>query len=376
MDDLRRDLQVEEVPLRVALSLLEQVGLLRRWPDIPRSVTLRLVRGTESDDPHFAAFCAAARLQPRQSVERDLLEVAKATGQDAGTMEERVLEWQDAGLLECRASARDVHVELLPPPAEARQRLHDLLEQYEQIQRQRIAEIVAYARTTRCRHGHISAYLGGRKIERCQSCDNCVPAPAAKAKPELPDESSQLRSVLEAAAHGWGARNLALILRGRPEAPSSAKNQPGYGALAFRSKAAIARMVESLTGAGLLKKQQLSHGGVMVELTPEGRKALRDALVLEAVVKKSAWQAGAPGDASAVPDGDPLLQRLRAWRLEKAREQGVAAFIVAHDSLLRRIVAAKPRSESELRAVKGMGPRKMEKYGAELLSLLYEQGEG
>jgi superfamily II DNA helicase RecQ len=46
---------------------------------------------------------------------------------------------------------------------------------------------------------------------------------------------------------------------------------------------------------------------------------------------------------------------------------------VAHNSLLRSLAAVRPRTESELLAVKGMGPHKLERYGAELLALL---GEG
>ena len=79
-----------------------------------------------------------------------------------------------------------------------------------------------------------------------------------------------------------------------------------------------------------------------------------------------------PVDVAMVPEDDPLFQRLRAWRLEKAREADVPAFVIAHNSLLRNIAAARPRSESELLAIKGMGPKKLEKYGAELLALVRE----
>jgi superfamily II DNA helicase RecQ len=47
--------------------------------------------------------------------------------------------------------------------------------------------------------------------------------------------------------------------------------------------------------------------------------------------------------------------------------------MVAHNSLLRNIAAARPRTESQLLAIKGMGPRKLEQHGAELLQLVREQ---
>ncbi len=385
IDDLRRDLQAEGTPVRVAISILQQVGLLRRWQDVPRTATLRLKRAPSNAEPDLAAFCRAARLQLRQPVARDLLEVAQEAGLDVRDVERRVLTWAEAGFLDYRASARDALLEILPAPKDARQRMRILLDQYEQIQGQRVAEIVAYANTKRCRHGHISAYLGGRMITECRSCDNCLPSKAELAPVELPDERTQLQTILQAAAHGWGQRNLIYILRGQPRAPEAAQDERGFGALAFRSGTAIGHMIARLLEANLLEKRQLQHGGVMLQLTPAGRRALADSSVLQAVTtkpersavrSKTRWKkrsVDVPVDVAMVPEDDPLFQRLRAWRLEKAREASVPAFVIAHNSLLRNIAAARPRSDSELLAIKGMGPRRLEKYGAELLVLVGER---
>jgi DNA helicase-2/ATP-dependent DNA helicase PcrA len=72
-----------------------------------------------------------------------------------------------------------------------------------------------------------------------------------------------------------------------------------------------------------------------------------------------------PGDSD-----DPVFAALRAWRSSVAREQGIAAFVVAHDSTLAAIAAARPTSLSALRRVKGMGPAKLEKYGDGILTAL------
>jgi len=388
MDDLRRELRAEEVPLRVALSLLEQVGLLRRWPDVPRSVTLCLRHPAPEDESGFGDFCRAARLVPGQRLARDLLDVARAAGLDAGQVEEQVLSWADEGALDCRGSARDLLVELLPVPADADRRVGQLLEQYEQIQRQRIAEIVSYAETVRCRHGHISAYLGGRIIERCQSCDNCVPGTEPAMESTLPEEATQLRCVLQAAAPGWGRRNLCHILRGSDRAPQSAKGGDVFGALAFRSEAGIGRMVDRLVDVGFLEKRELSHGGVVIKLTGSGRQALSDDSLIQALAERRPKRRGSPAGrqdegsdkddpSSAEPevaDDDPLLQRLREWCVQKAREKGLPTYFIFHRAVLRRIVAARPRTEGELRAIRGIGPKKAAEYGAELLALLQDVG--
>jgi ATP-dependent DNA helicase RecQ len=383
VDDLRRELQAEDTTARVAISILEQVGLLQRWPDIPRSATLRLRRAAPEDGSDLDAFCRAARLVPRQALERDLLQVARAAGLDARTLEERILGWADAGSLEYRPSVRDLLLEVPPPPKDTRGRVRRLLEQYETIQQQRVAEIVAYAKTRRCRHGHISAYLGGRAIEGCHSCDNCLPLKVKPAPIALPDECSQLHAVLQAAVHGWGQRNLIGILRGQAAAPEAARDKPWFGALAFRSATAIKQMVERLTDAGFLQTCQLEHGGVMFRLTPVGHRALDDSTALQALTvkpreqaaqsearKRGKRQASVPADVSRVPDDDPLFQSLLAWRSDKAHKEGVPAFMVAHNALLRNIAAQRPHSKSALLAVKGMSPSKLVKYGSEILALV------
>jgi len=66
---------------------------------------------------------------------------------------------------------------------------------------------------------------------------------------------------------------------------------------------------------------------------------------------------------------DPALyERLRAWRQETAVQGGQKAFQVFPDATLKRIAAAQPQTMEELEAVKGVGPRKLEQYGPEVLS--------
>ncbi len=70
------------------------------------------------------------------------------------------------------------------------------------------------------------------------------------------------------------------------------------------------------------------------------------------------------------PVDDELADRIRAWRLDQARERGVPAYTVFPDSTLNAIAAVKPTSEAELLAIPGMGPGRLERYGEALLGLL------
>ncbi|MEE8391647.1 MAG: HRDC domain-containing protein [Anaerolineae bacterium] len=61
---------------------------------------------------------------------------------------------------------------------------------------------------------------------------------------------------------------------------------------------------------------------------------------------------------------------MRAWRLEQACAQQVAPYVVFHDSHLRAIAAYRPVTLEALSELKGVGPRKLELYGADVIGLV------
>jgi len=83
----------------------------------------------------------------------------------------------------------------------------------------------------------------------------------------------------------------------------------------------------------------------------------------------------APAPAGQAGDVDPELRtRLRAWRSDVARQRGVPAYVVLHDATIDGIVRAWPTTLDELRGVAGIGDKKLEHYGEELLRLVRERG--
>jgi superfamily II DNA helicase RecQ len=80
-------------------------------------------------------------------------------------------------------------------------------------------------------------------------------------------------------------------------------------------------------------------------------------------------KAGADG-LSAVQAA--LLDRLRIWRSEQAREQAVPAYVIFHDATLAAIAAARPADMTDLSSIHGIGARKLERYGPALMALLHD----
>jgi len=66
----------------------------------------------------------------------------------------------------------------------------------------------------------------------------------------------------------------------------------------------------------------------------------------------------------------PAGERLRAWRLERARADSVPPYVVFHDSVLRAIADARPTSLGELAQIAGVGPAKLDRYGDDVLDVL------
>ena len=82
----------------------------------------------------------------------------------------------------------------------------------------------------------------------------------------------------------------------------------------------------------------------------------------------------APRKSKPQPPTDPrdaeLFEALRAWRLERSRADAVPAFVVFADAVLIALATQRPRNDTELLAVPGIGPAKLEAFGADVLAII------
>ena len=69
-----------------------------------------------------------------------------------------------------------------------------------------------------------------------------------------------------------------------------------------------------------------------------------------------------------------LFDQLRAWRADAARRHGVPAYVVFHDATLKEIASARPASIAALRGIAGIGAKKLDAYGDEIIRLVEEAG--
>jgi len=75
--------------------------------------------------------------------------------------------------------------------------------------------------------------------------------------------------------------------------------------------------------------------------------------------------------ASQAGTGHPaLVSALRTWRSEVARKRGVPAYVVLHDATIDGIAASRPATLGQLRDIPGIGDKKLEHYGDELIAIV------
>jgi ATP-dependent DNA helicase RecQ len=115
--------------------------------------------------------------------------------------------------------------------------------------------------------------------------------------------------------------------------------------------------------------------GETLQKCGESCDVCRGRVTLPPKLRKSRRGSEGPSRSAAVAaalgasvDGD-LLTLLKSLRLHLARENGVPAYLIFNDATLLEMAARKPRSEAELLQVSGVGPAKLEKYGAAFLKL-------
>jgi ATP-dependent DNA helicase RecQ len=255
---------------------------------------------------------------------------------------------------------RRMRVDVPAPPDDAAQRVDALLARARLAAERRADRMISFADSPRCRHEQVAAHFGEVLDPPCRSCDVCAPHTSGFAVPidivsPLPEDVGEA-IVRAVAGLRWplGRRSLVAMLRGAVSAPVSARNSPSFGILAAAGEADVRRWI------GVLE-----HSGALVErVTPEGYR------VLEADPSVTPPRIRARGEAVTSDEDDELFRRLRGWRAERARADEVPAYVVFADATLREVAASRPRSLTELAALKGVGPAKLERYGDEVLSMV------
>lgn len=266
-DNIQRNSGLDDTCLRVAISMLERVGLVRRHLDVPMTITIK-VKYAPGASEEFNQFVSSARLRENKRLSLDTSDLCRRLGIPLHEIECELLEWRDLGWINYRCSGRTMCIELLKSKKGAKKALEDMLEARQAQARDKIHKLTEYAKSGYCRHDFIARHFGDEPIGDCQSCDNCI---SSAAPMMLTDDHMLILKGILCLPIRFGKTGLVKALAGVKSCPIRPHEWPYLGALSHMKRDSIKDRIEDLVNWGYLQPD----GTVLrplLALTAAGRK--------------------------------------------------------------------------------------------------------
>ncbi len=263
---------------------------------------------------------------------------------------------------------------------------------YEEQRQHRFRQIDGmqnFTESSECRMLRLIHHFGDENdgSRRCGHCDRCAPQDGARAMNTL---EKQIASLVLASLAGRDGQAMGRLFE---EATALDRRLARSGFERVISALARARLIDIEQAQFEKDGKEISFRRVNLQAAGMRAKAADlDSLTMDgpalgtvaAAAKRaptkrkktaavSAFVSGAVvADFESPSEMPKLFEDLRAWRLQKARAQGVPAFRILGDRVLRAICQLQPRDEAGLLQVPGLGPKLVQKYGEELIRAVSE----
>src|SRR4030088_2811320 len=254
-------------------------------------------------------------------------------------------------------------------------------EAFKRVSIGKLDALVGLAETANCRRTRLLGYFGETlSAAKCGNCDNCLSPPSVRDGKVI---AQKLLSCAYRTGQRFGAMHLIDVLIGRS---TERVKQFGhdrisvFGIGAELNEKQWRAALRQLVAMGHLRPDSEAFGALKLTETARGvLKGETEVMLREetagsrhrATRTKSRRGDIAPPSTVRIEPGDPtLLSRLRAWRSEVARKRGAPAYVVLHDTTIEGIATARPTTLEQLRSIPGIGDKKLEHYGDELIALV------
>lgn len=255
-------------------------------------------------------------------------------------------------------------------------------EEFKRGQRAKLDALLALAEAHDCRRVRLLAYFG-EDSQPCGNCDNCLNPPATWDATEAARKAlSCVYRFHQNRGQRFGAGHLIDVLRGKRTdkvAQYGHESLSTFGIGADLSEQQWRGVLRQLIALGHLRAEGEYN---TLELMDSAREVLRGEVQMllrvpsETPKRGRVAKAGAARDKAAPialdDEGQRRYAALKAWRAEVAREHNLPAYVVFHDATLAEMARSRPASLGELGGISGVGAKKLEAYGREILRVLDE----
>ncbi|WP_321882277.1 DNA helicase RecQ [Paraburkholderia bannensis] len=256
----------------------------------------------------------------------------------------------------------------------------DADDQHKRVQTGKLDALLGLCETATCRRVRLLAYFG-EESKPCGNCDNCLEPPATwDATREAQMALSCAFRAQRASGFNFGAGHLIDILRGNRNEKILQRGHETistFGIGAALSEPEWRAIFRQLVAFGYLTVDHDGYGALV--LTEASKPVLKgeQTVTMRRYVKPTRTRASSSRTSERA---DPTLgmsprqrarwERLRLWRTETAKSEGVPAYVIFHDATLAEIARNGPESVDDLRDIAGIGARKLERFGEELVEVV------
>jgi ATP-dependent DNA helicase RecQ len=254
-------------------------------------------------------------------------------------------------------------------------------EEFKRNQVGKLEALLALAEAHDCRRVRLLRYFG-EESSPCGNCDNCLVPPATWDATEAARKAlSCVYRFHQNGGQRFGAVHLMDVLRGKVTDKVEQYHHQSlstFGIGADVSEAQWRAVLRQLIALGHLRTEGEYN---TLELTPSAREVLRGGVQMLLRVQSDApKRRGSTGKTTRSKDKPPPVpldapgterfSALKAWRAEVAKEHGLPAYVIFHDATLAEMARSQPASLDELAQISGVGAKKLEAYGREILRVL------
>ena len=246
--------------------------------------------------------------------------------------------------------------------------------------------MVGYCRTTDCLHAYMTRYFGetagaaaktdGKCVGGCANCEHTFETI------DVTDIARAISRCVHDVNQHVGSGKIVKVLRGSKAQDLSYLNPeslPSFGMLDEVPEARIRDVLSQMATDGFLTIAEgrlpiVGFGPRAAEtVAPEFHYDIKKIKRADVRARRTP-DVSTPAVGSYVPDdGDEaLFQKLRALRLDIARELGKPPYIVFSDKTLRDMVRVKPITDDQFLAVNGVGESKLKQYGERFMAAIRE----
>ena len=239
----------------------------------------------------------------------------------------------------------------------------------------RLQVMERYCYTTECLRNYILKYFGENPQKPCEDCGNCL------REFETLDMTEEAKKIINCVFEAKGRYGKTIIIDTVAGAKTARLEEIGatgyksYGVLASSNKKLLRRLLEQMVMEGYLvvgDYQVIKLGDISALKDADTKVLVKITDEDKLPEKASKPKKKAKGTESLTSAGFQLFHKLRALRLEIAREEKMPPYIIFSDKTLIDMAAKVPSNKEEMMNVSGVGENKFAKYGERFLSVIKE----